>query len=246
MASFAQGRHAEAEAYVDRAMATSTSVLGQDHVLTMGMLMTLAIQLLDRDQVDAAARLLEKAAPMIEESSKLGSLRADHYVGLGLVAYKRKSWSEAFTHLNAASQIYIELERIAGVGGPERSPARVAPLPRAVQGDDDGRPHRNRALAQPFSLRKPFLQRINRCRRFEGSYEIGMIGTKKLLEPGQNPLLKRPGVRNAIGLHVEQCKLLHGEEMPLVAGARAIKAPDVTLGSFDVGLPRKPSDQRRA
>jgi tetratricopeptide (TPR) repeat protein len=86
-----QGRHAEARPFIDRAIATSSKLLGADHFMTGAMLATLAIQLIDQEQFDDAERLLKQALPISERHGKLGAMLANSYFGLGLVEFKRKT-----------------------------------------------------------------------------------------------------------------------------------------------------------
>ena len=92
-----QGRHAEAQPVIDRAIATSTQLFGPGHTVTGAMLMTLGLQLLDQGRLDEAERLYREALPINETPGKVRAALADNYVGLGLVAFKRKNWREAAT-----------------------------------------------------------------------------------------------------------------------------------------------------
>ena len=57
------------DAQIDRAMATSNRLLGPNHPMTGSMLMTLGLQLFERDQLDAAERLFQQALPISEKSA---------------------------------------------------------------------------------------------------------------------------------------------------------------------------------
>lgn len=123
----AQGRHDEAATYIDRAIALSTNALGRDHFMTAAMLMTLATQLADRSQLEAATQMLQKASPLVDSSSPFAAVRADYKTSLGLIAYISKNWRDAYANLGAASQMYVELEKISGAGGIAPSTNRAAP-----------------------------------------------------------------------------------------------------------------------
>lgn len=131
LVDIARGRYETAQPHIDRALAISTSLLGPDHPMTGVLLGTLALQLLEQDQLDAAERLFEKALSAGETTKRIGALRADNYVGLGLVAFKRKQWPTAYAHLTEAAKITIELEKVATAGGSSRAPATNRAAPRA-------------------------------------------------------------------------------------------------------------------
>ena len=56
-----RGRAAEAQSYVERALQTSQQMFGPEHVLSITMLVTLALQLTDQGQLDAAEQLYRQA-----------------------------------------------------------------------------------------------------------------------------------------------------------------------------------------
>jgi tetratricopeptide (TPR) repeat protein len=122
-----QGRHAEAQPYIDRAIATSTKVMGPGHYLTGAMLATLAVQLMDQGQLDQAERLLRQALPISEKYGKLGAMLANNYLGLGLVEFKRKNWRNAYALLLKASTIAVSLEQIAAASGTSAGGKRTTP-----------------------------------------------------------------------------------------------------------------------
>ncbi len=126
LASLFQGRHAEGQGYIDRAIALSTRQFGPEHTLTSTMLLTLALQLADQDRLDEAERLFREALPISEKAGKLRAQLADNYVGLGLVAFKRKNWANAYEWLRKASEISIAIEQVA-IAGRTAAANRVAP-----------------------------------------------------------------------------------------------------------------------
>lgn len=126
LAALFQGRHAEGQTYIDRAIALSTRQFGPEHTLTSTMLQTLALQLTDQDRLDEAERLFREALPISEKAGKLRAQLADNYVGLGLIAFKRKSWASAYDWLRKASEISVAIERVA-IAGRTATANRVAP-----------------------------------------------------------------------------------------------------------------------
>ncbi|MEQ1611809.1 MAG: CHAT domain-containing tetratricopeptide repeat protein [Hyphomicrobiaceae bacterium] len=127
LAYYGRRRPAEARPYIDRALATSTRVFGPEHTLTGAMLMTLGLQLSEQDQLDEAERLFSQALPISEKNSSLQSVLADNYTGLGLIAFKRRNWPNAYALLRKASVIAIELERITSAGSAQPPRNRIAP-----------------------------------------------------------------------------------------------------------------------
>ena len=126
LANLFRARHAEGRSYIDRAIAISTQRFGPDHTITSAMLMTLALQLDDQNQLEEAERLYKQALPLNEKHGRLRAELADNYVGLGLVEFKRKNWPEAYKLLRQASTISIEIEQVAMVGRTSTA-NRVAP-----------------------------------------------------------------------------------------------------------------------
>jgi CHAT domain-containing protein len=111
-----QGRHAEARPYLDRAVGLSERVFGPDHMLTGGMVGSLALLVLDQDLTDEAERLFQRALLI---SAKSGGDSLDHahnMVGMGIVYRTRSDWANAYASLKSASQIYITHEKRAGAG----------------------------------------------------------------------------------------------------------------------------------
>jgi CHAT domain-containing protein len=121
-----RGRHAEAQPFIDRAIAMSEQAFGPGHTMTGAMLMTLALQLFNQDQLEAAEQLYKRALPISERNGQLRASLADTYVGLGLVAFKRKDWSNAYALLRKASTITIELSQVAVAGGVSGATAATA------------------------------------------------------------------------------------------------------------------------
>jgi CHAT domain-containing protein/tetratricopeptide (TPR) repeat protein len=109
-----RGRPAEAQPLIDRAIATSTKLFGPDHPMTGAMLITLAMQLAEREKLDEAERLYTQALPISEKSGVPRSEAAQNYIGLGLVEVKRKNWRKAYNLLSKGSAMAIALEKLAG------------------------------------------------------------------------------------------------------------------------------------
>jgi CHAT domain-containing protein/tetratricopeptide (TPR) repeat protein len=122
-----RGRHGEAQGYLDRAIATSTKVFGPDHMITGAMLATLAVQLLDQDQLDAAEGYLKQALVISKKTGKLRGALSDNYLGLGLIEYKRKNWRTAYELLGTSTTIAVNIDQIAMAGGPSVRSNRVTP-----------------------------------------------------------------------------------------------------------------------
>lgn len=119
---FSQDRYKEAQPLIDRAVELSSRTFGPDHVLTAAMLSTLALQLTDRDQFDAAQALYMRVVPMAEKNNRLGLMLSDTYNGLGLLAFKKRAWRQAHDWLRRGSEIAITHER-ATSGTPTRRDA---------------------------------------------------------------------------------------------------------------------------
>ncbi len=114
LAHISSGQPSEGRPFIDRALAVSTQLLGPDHAMSGAMLMTLALQLADKNQLDEAEWLYKKALPISEKHGKLQAMLADNYVGLGLVEFKRRNWFNAHALLSQASAISVAIEQISG------------------------------------------------------------------------------------------------------------------------------------
>jgi tetratricopeptide (TPR) repeat protein len=91
------------------------------------MLMALALQLADRDQLDAAETLFMRALSISKRSGRLSLMLSDNYSGLGIVAFKHKEWRQAYELLRQANGIAIARERATSPNTSPREANRRAP-----------------------------------------------------------------------------------------------------------------------
>lgn len=121
-----RGQHQEAQQHIDKAIELASSSFGESHSMTAAMIMTLAVQLADRDQFDAAEALYNRALPISGKHGSIGLMLADNYSGLGIVAVKRKDWRRAHELLQRASRISIAHERATATVSSAREANRRA------------------------------------------------------------------------------------------------------------------------
>src|SRR5262249_50903799 len=100
-----QGRYAEARSLFDRALALAEQVFGPDHSQTGSILNSIALLLLQQDQVDEAEALFEKALPITAKAGKDDIGYANDVAGLSLVHFKREDWAKAYAEMKSASAI---------------------------------------------------------------------------------------------------------------------------------------------
>src|SRR5262249_35992476 len=97
------------------ALGLGEQVFGPDHSQTGSILNSIALLLLQQDQVDEAEALFEKALPITAKAGKDDIGYANDVAGLSLVHFKREDWAKAYAEMKSASAIYMAFDqRVAG------------------------------------------------------------------------------------------------------------------------------------